>query len=525
NVANLMLARGSTRIREVALRSALGAGRTRLLLGVMFEALLIAALAAPIGWLGASWGAAEVSTMIASGEDPPVYWARAAIDGWAWLFVIGVTLLASLAAGLYPAWRAANLAKAPTLRDGGHGSTGRQAGRLSRALVLIEIAACTALLTAAGLALRSVQEIQTMPNGVSMDGVLTGRIGMFAQAYPDGDERRDFIERLQQRLQALPMVEQAAFTTAVPLQDAGRSELLVEGQTLPPAGSRLPSWFHSVVSPGYFDVFDIPLLAGRDFAERDRVDSQPVAIISQSLAERLWPGRDPLGQRFQAAPREADSPWLTVIGVVGDVRMDAEGFGLMDASGSEQFYQPYAQLPQRFISPVLRVRGEPRDAIEPLRHAVAQADPDMPVYWLRSMQDWLDIVLYDIRLMTWLFGLFASFALVLASAGLYAVLAYAVSLRTREIGVRRALGASRGNIAGLVAGQSSWQVGLGLCLGGVLGVGFGKALSSVLYGVGSFDPLTFATVSLVLAVAAALATWIPARRALAIEPLRALQQD
>lgn len=525
NVANLMLARGGTRARELALRSAIGAGSGRLVVGVVLEALLIAMLAAPLGWAGAAWGAAQIGAVIADSPDPPVYWATPALDGLAWLFVVGTSVLATLAAGLYPAWRAAGMAKAPALRDGGYGSTGRRAGRLSRALVLTEIAACAALLTAAGLALRSVQEIQAMPTGVRFDGVLTGRIGLFESRYPQSADRIAFVESLQQRLQALPGVQQAALASAVPLQGTGRSEILLEGEALSPAGQRGPAWFESIVTPGYFEVFDVPLLAGRDFRSSDRPDSQPVVIVSQSLAARLWPGRDPLGQRIKAAPRDPDSPWLTVIGVVGDVRMGAVEFGLMRNAGPEQFYRPYTQFAVSFLSPVLRVDGPPQGHVSVLRDAVAAADPDLPVYWLRSMQDWLDIVLFDIRLLARLFGIFAVVALALASAGLYAVLAQAVSQRTREIGVRQALGASRANVAELVARQSAGQLLAGLVCGGLLGLGFGKALSSVLYGVGSFDPATFLGVCVVLAGAAVLATWLPTRRALSIEPIRALQQD
>jgi hypothetical protein len=309
----------------------------------------------------------------------------------------------------------------------------------------------------------------------------------------------------------------------VPLQGVASAEVLIEGATLPPPGERGPFHFASVVTPGYFDVFDVPVLAGRDFDARDRADSFPVAIVSQSLAQRLWPQREPLGQRFQPNPRSEDAPWLTVIGVVGDVKMGMEGFGLNRNDRGEQFYRPYAQQPLNFVSPVIRVAGDqPLAFADALRAAVTATDPDIPVYWLRSMQDWLAIVAFDLRLMAKLFGTFALFALVLACAGLYAVLAYTVATRTREIGVRRALGASRGNILGLIARQSAIQVAIGLAVGGLLGVGFGKALAMVLYRVGSFDPQTFLTVCAVLGSAAVMATWLPARRALAVEPNRAL---
>lgn len=524
NVANLMVVRGSFRARELALRSAIGAGRGRLAFGVFAEAAIIAIMAGIIGWFGAQWAGAVTIDAIRNGADPPVYWVDFAVTGWAYLFVIVAVTLSTLSAGFYPALRAARQATAPEMRDGGHGSTDRRSGRLTRGLVLAEIAFCTALLCAAGLTVRSVWEIQAVPTGVQMDGVLTGRLGMFPSAYPEEADRVAFVDRLRRELLATPGVEKAAVASAVPMQGVGGSELLLEGQTLPPANERGLRANHSVLTPGYFDVFSVPILSGRDFSDRDAAESQPVAIVSQSLATKLWPEREPLGQRFKADPRDTEAPWLTVVGVVGDVLMDMENFGVTRPNTAEQFYQPHAQQPLSFMSPVLRVSGEqPLAFSETLRTTVARIDPNMPVYWLRSMQDWMDIVLFDFRLLANLFGIFAAFALVLACAGLYAVLAYSVSTRTREIGVRRALGASGQSILRLVAGQGAMQVGAGLALGGLLGFAFGKALSFLLYKVNSFDLITFATVVVVLGAAAAVATWLPARRAMAIEPMRALR--
>ncbi len=525
NVANLMVVRGSFRARELALRSAIGAGRGRLAFGVFAEAALIAVIAAAIGWLGAQWGGALTIDAIRNGEDPPVYWVDFAVDGWAYLFTLAVVALSILAAGFYPALRAAGQANAPQLRDGGHGATDRRSGRLTRTLVLAEIAFCTALLCAAGLTVRSVWEIQAVPTGAQMDGVLTGRLGMFPSAYPEAADRAAFAQQLQRELSAAPGVERAALASAVPMQGVGGSELLLEGENLPPPGERGLYANHSVITPGYFEVFSVPLLAGRDFNDRDLADSPPVAIVSSSLAQRLWPRREALGQRLQADPRNPDSPWLTVVGVVGDVMMDMEEFGVTRPNLAEHIYQPHAQQPWSFMSPVLRVSGEPQAFVETLRSATARLDPDMPVYWLRSMEDWMDVVLFDFRLLANLFGTFAAFALVLACAGLYAVLAYSVSTRTREIGVRRALGASRHSIVRLIAGQGALQVAIGLGLGALLGLGFGKALSFILYKVSSFDPLTFTAVAALLGASAALATWLPARRAMAVEPMRALRDS
>ncbi|MCB1629331.1 MAG: ABC transporter permease, partial [Xanthomonadales bacterium] len=327
NVANLMVVRGSFRAREMAVRSAIGAGRARLILGVLSEAALIALAAGAIGWIGAQWGGALTIEAIRSGEDPPVYWVDFAIDGWAYLFTAVAVAVATLAAGLYPALRASRQASAPELRDGGHGATDRRSGRLTRTLVLAEIAFCTALLCAAGLTVRSVMEIQAVPTGAQLEGVLSGRLGMFPGAYPEAADRAEFVDRLQRELQAIPGVQAAAVTSAVPMQAVGSSELLLEGEVLPPAGERGQVANHSVVTPGYFEVYAVPLLAGRDFSSSDRADTQPVAIVSQSLASELWPQREALGQRLKVDPRDPASPWLTVVGVVGDVMMDMEEFG------------------------------------------------------------------------------------------------------------------------------------------------------------------------------------------------------
>jgi putative ABC transport system permease protein len=518
NVANLMVARGAARQRELAIRGALGAGRRRLVLQVLAESVLITAAATLLGWVGAMLGGELTMRSILASEDPPVYWVTFTLGGVGVAFSIGVALLASVAAALLPAWEASRQSAAQAMRVGGAGSIGRGA-RLGKVLVVLEVAVCMALLVGAGLTVRSVLKMQDYDLGVDVRNVLTGRVGLFDSAYPTRDDRRRFVEELQRQLEAIPGVESATLATSLPMMDTGKYFYHLDGREAP-NDNAYPATWAAWVTPSYFDTFRFAPRAGRLFGSEDGAEAPRVAVVNESFARNAWGAGEAIGQRLRMNPTQTDSSFATVIGVVPDTLQ-----GDFEADDRGTVFLPLAQQPAPFMSFAVRTQGDPYLASDAVRAAVRSVDADLPVYWLRSMDDWFDIALWDARLLAKLFGIFAVFALLLAVSGIYAVLAYAVNQRVREIGVRRALGARDKGILRMVMGQGGLQLLIGLAVGFVLALGFGRLLASFLFDLPSFDPVTFAAVAIVLGVVSLLAGWLPARRALRVEPMTALRYE
>ena len=518
NVANLMMARGAARQRELAIRGALGAGRRRLALQALAESLLIAAAAAALGLVAAVMGGELTMRAIMASDDPPVYWTDFALDGAGVAFSLAAALVSALVSALLPSLEAARTSAAQAMRSGGAGSIGR-AARLGKVLVVMEVAVCMALLVGAGLTVRSVFKMQSYDLGVNVENVLTGRVGLFESAYPTPADRGRFVERLQQELEAVPGVTSAALATSLPTMDMGMYLYHPEGDELP-ADNAYPATWAAWVTPSYFDTFRFAPLQGRAITAQDRADSTKVALVNLSFAQRAWPGEDAIGKRVKMNPTVADSEYATVVGVVPDTVQ-----GEMDTGLRATVFLPMAQQPSSFMSFAVRTDGDPYLLADAVRAAVQRVDADLPVYWLRTMDDWLDIALWDSQLLMKLFGTFAVFALVLAVSGIYAVLAYAVSQRTREIGVRRALGARDPGILRMVLAQGGVQLGIGLAAGLLLALGFGKLLSNFLFEVQGFDPVTFFGVAVMLAASSMLAGLVPARRALRVQPMVALRYE
>jgi len=518
NVANLMMARGAARQRVLAIRGAVGAGRKRLAMQSLAEALVIATLAAALGWAGAVLGGEVTMQAIMSSEDPPVYWVDFTLDGVGVAFSLGAALVAALLSSLLPSVAAARTPAAQAMRAGGSGAIGRGA-RLGKALVVMEVAVCMALLVGAGLTVRSVIKMQGYDLGVDVQNVLTGRVGLFESVYPAPADRARFVERLQRELEAVPGVQSAALATSLPTMDMGMYFFHAEGKDVPKDNDYPVTWA-AWVTPSYFETFRFAPLAGRVLQASDREDAAPVAVVNESFARRQWPDASPLGQRVRMNPTQAESRYATVVGVVPDTVQGEMGTEVRDT-----VFLPMAQEPSPFMSFAVRTQGDPDALQDAVRAAVQRVDPDLPVYWLRTMEDWLQIAMWDHHLLATLFGMFAVFALVLAVSGIYAVLAYAVSQRTREIGVRRALGARDPGIVRMVLAQGGVQLAIGLGIGLLLALGFGKLLSGFLFELQSFDALTFFGVAAVLAAVSVLAGFIPARRALRVQPMVALRYE
>ena len=518
NVANLMVARGAARQRELAIRGALGAGRRRLVAQVLAESLLIALAASAIGLFGAMIGGEITMRSILASEDPPVYWVDFTLDSVGIGFALAMGLLSALVAALLPALEAARTPAGQAMRSGGAGAIGKGA-RLGKVLVVLEVAVCMGLLVGAGLTVRSVLKMQQHGLGIDASNVLSGRVALFENVYPEAADRQRFVDRLQRRLEAIPGVAAATVASSLPMMDVGDYLYEVEGRPVP---DKVYPWaWVTWVAPSYFDTFRFTPIAGRAFNAQDDVDAPAVAVVSASFAHSTWPQGNAIGQRIRVNPNQPEGAWATIVGIVPDTVQGQ----FDDGNEPEAIYLALAQDPSAFLSFAVRTQGDPYAYADAVRAAVREVDADLPIYWLRSLEDWLDVAMWDGRLLARLFGVFAAFALLLAMSGIYAVLAYAVSQRTREIGVRRALGAGDQNILRMVLGQGGVQLALGLGIGVLLALGFGRVLANMLFEVQGFDPVTFFAVAAILSAVSVLAGVLPARRALRVEPMIALRYE
>ncbi|HEX9941406.1 MAG TPA: ABC transporter permease [Thermoanaerobaculia bacterium] len=527
NVASLMVARASRRTREIAIRSSLGAGRGRIVTQLLTESLLLSLVGAALGVLLALWGVRVFNAAIA-GTNPP-FWIRITIDAPALLFTLGVTLLAAVLSGLLPALQASRTDVGEVLKDEGRGSSSLRLGRLSRFVVIGEVAFSCVLLIAAGLMVRSVVAVRNLDLGFDPANLFTARIALFESTYPKEADRVRFFDDLLQRLEGLPAVASVATTTNLPGGGSGLWQYRVEGRTY--ATERdLPLARLAMVSPGFFEVFGARLLAGRNFGAQDNAGSLPVAIVNKSFAEKVWPGEDPVGKRLRLQEEigEPNPPWRTVIGVAPDLQMA----GLSNGPNPNQqetpggFYLPLSQRCPGFVSLVARSRTGNPLALTPLvRQQVNALDRDLPIYFVFSMEEVLARGRFFPNLFGSLFAIFGVAALVLASVGIYGVIAFSVNQRTQEIGIRMALGAEQRNVLRMILRQGMKQLLFGLGAGLLVAVFFSKLLASFLIGVQPRDPVTFTLVALVLATVALVASWIPARRAMRTDPLVAIRYD
>ncbi len=519
NVANLFVARSVARLRETAICSAIGASRTRLLTRLVAEAGVLSLLAAALGFGMAQWaGWATVRAVHASEDAPPNWTAELVIDGWSFLAAAALALLATLAASAIPALRLMRSDLNQALRSGGAGSIGGSA--MGRKLVVFQVALCTVLLVCSGLTILSAVRQQTVEPGVRTEGVLTGRAGLFQGSYPDDAALTRFAERLQSELRTIPGVTHATLSTSLPMTRSSRNFIEPEGFAVdaeigPPLADAV------AVDSAFFDAFAIAQQSGRGFSSTDLADSLPVAIVSRGFAAAYWPGLDPIGQRLRLGRDESVGEWRTVVGVVGDVHHEAE-----DAAGQPRVvYTPLAQTPARFLSFALIGPADTDSLHDAVRAAVQRVDPDLPVYWLRSLDDWIRESRFENELLAMLFGAFGLFALFLTAAGIYAVLAHSISQRQREIGVRRALGADNRGLLRMLVGQNGRLLGIGLAFGLVGALLFSPLLQRVLFAVDPRDPQAVGMALAALLVTVAIAAVVPVRRALRVEPMAALRQD
>jgi predicted permease len=519
NVANLLLARAAGRQKEIAIRVALGAGRFRLIRQLLTESLLLAGLGGVVGLVLAIWGTGLLKTFIPENISQ----AKAiSIDGKVLVFTLGVSLLTGLIFGLAPLTQGSKLNLNEVLKEGGRDSAaGSRGNRIRGLLVIAEVAISLILLIGAGLLINSFLRLRSVDPGFRPDNLLTMQIVLPTQKYPEPANRSAFYTELLSRIESLPGVKSAAVTNWLPLTMQGDTNgISIEGRPDPPPDQK-PDVVTRVISPQYFSTMSIQLLQGRQFIEQDRADSPGVAVISETMARRLWPGEDPIGKRLKVGPTTSPVPWLQIVGVVKDVRQFE-----LDSEPRLQMYLPHDQF--AFFRPnylVVKTDGDPLSLAATVRRTVWDMDKDQPVSNIRTMEGILSESVARQRFSMLLLVTFATLALVLAAVGLYGVMSYSVAQRTREIGIRMALGAQARDVLKMVVGQGIKLVLIGVAIGLAAALILTRLMSSLLFGVSATDPTTFITISLVLISVALLASYIPARRATKIDPLIALRYE
>jgi putative ABC transport system permease protein len=527
NTANLLLARARERTKEITVRAALGADRARLMAQLLSESLVLALLGGGLGILVGCWGVSLIKTL-----DPGKITRLQSItvDGAALLFVFGLTLLTALLFGLLPALVLSRANLASTLRDEGGrtGTAGRERQSSQSILVIGQVALASVLLIGTGFLLRSFLALQNVPLGFNSHHVLVADVYLASTKYAENEKRKVFFDSLLDKVNRLPGVIGAGLSDGIPFgENYDLETLILAGQPVTDV-SRLPWTVHLVVSPGYFKALGIRLLKGRLFDERDQEKAEAVVIINQSIAQRFFGEKDPIGKQLDDMGNVFNRPRhvTTIIGVVANVQQNDPEI----QQTSLQTYFPYSQTAggfgeyRKFETLVLHTDGDPRALLPALRKTVEAIDPDLPLANVNPYDDQIAKSFTAKRLSLIIVGLFSAVALLLAAIGLYAVLSYSVSLRVREIGVRMALGAQATNVLKLVAYQGLRIICVGLIIGVGAGIILGQIIGSFLYGISATDPTALLTGTLVLAVAALLACLIPAFRATRIDPITALRE-
>jgi len=518
NVANLLLARAAVRQKEIALRLALGASRARLIRQFLTESVLLACLGGGVGLLLSLSGLDVLKRFI----PPNISQAQAIeIDARVLIFTVLMSLTTGLIFGIAPALQAAHFNLNDTLKEGGRDSAaGNRGNRIRGLLVISEVAISFILLVGAGLLINSFLHLRNVDPGFRAENVLTMKIVLPEARYPDKGRRSVFYDALIRRVENLPGVTSAAVVTDVPLTNSGNSVgVSIEGRA-DPAPDRIPIVITRMISSRYFKVMSIPLLKGRELNEGDKAESQPVAVISETTARLFWPAEDPLGKRIRVGSGPNNSnPWLLIVGGVKDVRQYELG-----VEPKPQMYLPHAQ--NEFFDPcalVVRTNVNPLGLAETVRRTVWEIDKDQPVSDISSMEEVVSESVARQRFSMLLLGVFASLALILAAVGIYGVMSYTVAQRTREIGIRMALGAQRGDVLRLTVGQGLRLVSVGVLIGLAAAFVLTRVMASLLFGVSPTDLTTFITISVVLISVAALASYLPALRATKVDPMFALR--
>ncbi|HEY4306940.1 MAG TPA: ABC transporter permease [Gemmatimonadaceae bacterium] len=510
NVAALQVSRATARAREIAIRTAIGASRLRLLRQLLTENVIIAVLGGALGTAVTLYGTRYVARTIAANSPP---WMTFSVDWRALLFTLVISMFVGLAFGVLPALRLIRVAPSDVLRGGTGTTEGR--GMTQRIFVVSEIALSVVLVIGAALAIQSVVRLQRTPLGLDPSNVLTFRVGLAGERYRSVHERGQLVEELAARVTAIPGVEAVGATTYVPITGCcSQFGTIIEGRPLDLKHVLMVTG--NMITPGFFKSLHIPLLAGRDFTIADDSAAPKVAIISETFAKKFWPAGDAIGHRI-----DTGNGMGTIVGIVGDIKQ-----ARMIDPPEPQFYRPHLQDPWETMTYTVRVGGgDPQRIVPEIRRIMQTLDPTLPVFSINTLEKAIADVVDSHRLFGLLFAAFALVALLLATAGIYATMSFFVSRRTRELGLRVALGAEPRTVVSLVIAQGAVLAVAGATLGLVAGMFGARALAHTLYGVTASDPLIYVAAVVVLTAAALAATYGPARRASAIDPMVALRAD
>jgi putative ABC transport system permease protein len=517
NVANLLLSRAVGRSREISIRAALGAGRWRVVRQLLAESLLLSIAGGLIGWAIAIWGIRTFDAAVIPTGKP--LWIDFTMDYRAFAYLGAITITTAILFGLAPALRLARLDLNTTLKDGGRGAGAGIRGKyLSGVLVVVEMTLAVVLLAGAGLMIRSFLLVYQRPTGVNTANVLTMQIDLPDSKYGKPADRLEFQRRLVERLRALPGVQTAAVASS--LHGAGNFGFSYELEGRASDPQKRPSTGFLLVGDGYFETLQLVARRGRVLNTADHGARPNVAVVNETAARQLWPNQDPVGQRLRTYRNNVPGEWITVVGLVPDYLQNTQ-----NTNPEPAVIVPFRQDPRSWMAVIARTRVAPASLGNAFRREVQAVDRDLPVHHVRTLDEDVEMDRWQMRVFGSMFAIFAGIALLLATVGLYAVVAYGVSQRTQEIGIRVALGASSAGILGMVLRGGLRPAGIGLALGLAAAFGVTRVLTAILVGVSPTDPLTFGLVAVVLAGAAVLGCAIPARRAMRVDPAIALRHE
>jgi putative ABC transport system permease protein len=514
NVANLLLARATARDREIAIRKALGASGSRLIRQLLSESILLSFSGGALGMCLAA-GIIPVLRVFSPGSVPRL--ADTRLDGAVVVFSLLLCVVTGIIFGLMPALQAARGELHETLKEGSRGSTEGGRGKFRSALIVAEMAIALVLMTGAGLLIESFTHVMQVNPGFAPQNLMTFPLNLPPDRYAQAPQQAEFYRQLIERVKAMPETEAAGVTSYLPLTGAIRFVYFCsEGRVCEGIGKD-PLIALRQVSPEYFDTVHTPLLHGRTFTDRDSATGQPVAIVNQTVASRYWPGQDPIGKHLA---NSRDMLQREVVGVVADVKFNA-----LNVANSEEMYVPLAQIPWPATALIVRSQTSSQSLVPAVRAKIAELDPNLPVIGISSMEDVLSASVAQPRIIMEFAGVFAGFALLLSAIGIYGVMAYSVSARKQEMGIRMSLGAEPRDILKLVVGQGMRLALLGAGIGVAVSFALTRLLASMLFGVRAADPLVFGAATLVLVFSALTACYLPARRATRVDPIIVLRYE